>query len=278
MVDVPDIAITYHHLIDLEDFRAVVTLQRAIWGTDGFDPVPLHVFQAMTVRGAVLVGAQHADQMVGFAFAFPAREDGRLFLWSHIAGVHPDFQGRGIGFRLKQMQREWALANDYVEMGWTFDPMQRGNANFNVRLLGAISNNYKLNIYGMMTDTVNYGMQSDRLAVTWLLDDPRVARLAAGSPPQALVTSCPEECFLLRMDAQHTLHRNDTTSLTAAAYFAEIPPDLNTLKATNRELAQAWQLALRDALQQAFAAGLWVVDLIEAEDRCWYVLQTREGH
>ncbi len=277
MVDAPDAAITYRQLDQLDEFRAVVALQRAVWGTDSFDPVPLHVFQAVTVRGGVLVGAQHQDQMVGFAFAFPAREGGRWFLWSHIAGVHPDFQGQGIGFRLKQMQRAWALANGYEVMGWTFDPMQRGNANFNVRLLGAVSNTYKLNIYGVMTDAVNFGLQSDRLAVTWRLDDPRVARLAAGEAPEPVATDHPEDRFLLRLDAQTGLVMKKISSPDTGSYFAEIPTSLNRLKASNLDLAREWQLALRDTLQAAFAAGLWVVDITASGERCWYVLQRMEA-
>lgn len=277
MVNAPDVAITYRQLDQLDEFRAVVALQRAVWGTDSFDPVPLHVFQAVTVRGGLLVGAQHQEQMVGFAFAFPAREAGSWFLWSHIAGVHPDYQGQGIGFRLKQMQRTWALANGYEVMGWTFDPMQRGNANFNVRLLGAVSNTYKLNIYGVMTDAVNFGLQSDRLAVTWRLNDPRVARLAAGEIPQPVVTEYPEDRFLLRLDAQMGLVTKQMPLTDAASYFAELPCSLNQLKASRLDLAREWQLALRATLQAAFAAGLWVVDIAAAGDRCWYVLQRMEA-
>ncbi len=275
MVTAPARAITYRQLEELDEFRAVVALQRAVWGS--LDPVPLHVLQATTVRGGLLVGAQHDDQMVGFAFAFPARENGRWLLWSHIAGVHPDYQGYGIGFRLKQMQRVWALANGYDVMGWTFDPMQRGNANFNIRLLGAVSNTYKMNIYGVMTDAVNFGLQSDRLAVTWWLNEPRVARLAAGEPPQPVVVYAAENHFLLRLDRNDILITQHIREPRADYYLAEIPTSLNQLKANNLDLAREWQLTLRTTLQRAFEAGLWVVDMVTEENRCWYVLQRIEA-
>jgi predicted GNAT superfamily acetyltransferase len=264
--------IIYRELNQLDGFRATVELQRAVWGST-FDPVPLHVFQAVTARGGLLVGGEHEGQMVGFAFAFPANEGQGWILWSHIAGVHPDYQGHGIGFRLKQMQRVWALEQGYDRMGWTFDPMQRGNANFNLRLLGAVSNTYKLNIYGEMTDAVNRGLQSDRLAVTWFLNDERVARLAEGAAPEPIIPECPEERFILRYTGEGLRPSPTDAALDADYYLAELPRDLNTLKRDDLELAKQWQLELRQTFQKAFAAGYWVVDVMTTDDCCWYVLQ-----
>lgn len=261
--------IIYRELNQLDDFRATFALQKAVWGST-FDPVPLHVFQAVTVRGGLLVGAEADGQMVGFAFAFPANEGQGWILWSHIAGVHPDYQARGIGFRLKQMQRVWALEKGYDRMGWTFDPMQRGNANFNLRLLGAVSNTYKLNIYGEMTDVVNRGLQSDRLAVTWFLNDERVERLANGATAEPIIHECPEDRFILRYMGGDL---KSSAIADADYYLAELPPDLNALKRDNLELAKHWQLELRRMFQAAFAAGYWVVDVMTTDDRCWYVLQ-----
>lgn len=261
----------YRQLNQLDDFRATVELQRAIWGS--FDPVPLHVFQAVTARGGLLVGAEHEGQMIGFAFAFPANEGYGWILWSHIAGVHPAWQGHGIGVRLKQMQRAWALDNGYERMGWTFDPMQRGNANFNLRLLGAVSNTYKLNIYGEMTDAVNRGLQSDRLAVTWFLKDERVARLANGAAAEPVVHECPEERFILCFTGEGLRLSPAGAKLDADYYLAELPRDLNALKRDDLEQAKAWQIALRETFQRAFAAGYWVVDVMTGADRCWYVLK-----
>ena len=264
--------ITYRELTQLDDFRATFALQKAVWGST-FDPVPLHVFQAVTVRGGLLVGAEADGQMVGFAFAFPANEGQGWVLWSHIAGVHPDYQALGIGFKLKQMQRVWALDKGYDRMGWTFDPMQRGNANFNLRLLGAVSNTYKLNIYGEMTDAVNRGLQSDRLAVTWFLDNERVARLANGAVAEPVIHECPEERFILRNTREGLRPSPTNTKLDADYCLAEMPRDLNALKRENLELAKQWQLELRRLFQTSFEAGYWVVDVMTTGDRCWYVLQ-----
>jgi predicted GNAT superfamily acetyltransferase len=269
--------ITYRLLQTNDEFMAIVALQRAIWGNASFDPVPNHVMQVMTANSGMLVGAQTDDgQMIGFALAFPVRRGSGWLLWSHIAGVHPDYQGCGVGFRLKQFQRTWALEQGYDRMGWTFDPMQRGNANFNLHLLGAVSNIYKLNIYGVMTDAVNFGMQSDRLAVTWWLADPRVTALAEGAVPGTSIADADEARFLLRAGAEGALIAADLSQLDADYYLAEIPRDLGRLKRQQIEQARAWQLALRAAFQAAFAAGYTVVDFVTTDSRCWYVI-TRDS-
>ena len=48
-----------------------------------------------------------------------------------------------LGSRLKQAQRERALAMGVHEMTWTFDPLQSRNAHFNFSKLGVVSDTYK---------------------------------------------------------------------------------------------------------------------------------------
>ena len=103
--------------------------------------------------------------MVGASAGFfTARPD--LALHSHITGVAPHGQGRGIGFALKVHQRAWALARGVPAIVWTFDPLVARNAWFNLAKLGATPTAYLEDFYGPMTDAINAGMASDR-AVTW---------------------------------------------------------------------------------------------------------------
>ena len=68
-------------------------------------------------------------------------KDGKPMLWSHMAGVLPEFRG-GLGFRLKLAQRERALAQGYDLIEWTFDPLQAMNAHFNFAKLGGVVEEY----------------------------------------------------------------------------------------------------------------------------------------
>ena len=76
----------------------------------------------------------------------------------------------------------WALARGLAQVSWTFDPLVRRNAYFNLAKLGARPRAYLVNFYGPMSDGINAGDDTDRLEAQWRLDDPRVFRASAGEP------------------------------------------------------------------------------------------------
>ena len=53
-------------------------------------------------------------------------------------------------------------------MSWTFDPLLRRNAWFNISRLGAVGTEYLVDFYGEVADGVN-DPETDRLAVSWNL-------------------------------------------------------------------------------------------------------------
>ncbi len=171
----------YRVLNTLDEFETAHSLEIAIWGLHPRDAVPVNMLCALQHSGGSLLGAYDGDTLIGIALAFPARSGDRWLLWSHFTGVDRRYQGQGVGFALKCYQREWALANGFAEIRWTFDPLQRGNANFNLNRLGAIADRYYENFYGVMEDKINYAASpSDRVEAIWRLRDPRVeARLDA---------------------------------------------------------------------------------------------------
>ena len=106
-------------LTTIDEFKQVVELERTIWGyTDNADMVGIPVFIFTVHRGAILIGAFTPDnRMVGFAYAVVGMKGGRPMLWSHMAGVLPEYRG-GLGYRLKLAQRERALAQGYDLIEW----------------------------------------------------------------------------------------------------------------------------------------------------------------
>ena len=74
--------------------------------------------------------------------------------------------GRSVGFALKVHQRAWALQHDATEIAWTYDPLIRRNAYFNLVKLGAWPAEYLPNFYGGMHDQINGGGDTDRVLVT----------------------------------------------------------------------------------------------------------------
>jgi predicted GNAT superfamily acetyltransferase len=228
------------------EFDAVSELEMLVWKMSERQSISSDVLTMLSHTGGGVLGAFDGEKLVGFTIAFATNEVGRL--WSHIAAVHPDYQSQGIGYELKHKQRAWAIGQGYQRMSWTFDPLQRRNAYFNFHLLGAECWRYHENFYGEMRDGINAGLPSDRFEVLWdFAEKPRLI------PPD-------EAPFLL-----------DATLLAGEAsqewHFAEIPYEINQLKAEDIEQAQEWQLMLRAVMQGAFAKAYKVVDFVADAER-----------
>lgn len=253
-------------LSDLQDIEIVAD---EVWGAG--QGVPLNLMRAIAAHAGVVIGAYDDDDPIGVALAFMAAHPKTL--WSHMAGVRPEYQGRGVGSLLKWTQRAWALAHDCDEIHWTFDPLQRGNAHFNLHLLGASAGDYQVNFYGTMNDNINGALPSDRVVAVWKLDDPVVMALATNHDPRSLPTFTPNALILgidddgMPRPLPRPLPRPDGTLL-----FAQIPPNLAALRQTNPDAALAWRMAQRQTLKTAFEAGWRAVDFLSTNDIHAYVL------
>src|SRR6202171_2502056 len=77
------------------ELRACQELQRRAWGIteDGY-VLPVATMAGAQKVGGLILGAFDAQTqlLVGFAFAFLGRLQGRLVLYSQLTGVHPAHQ------------------------------------------------------------------------------------------------------------------------------------------------------------------------------------------
>lgn len=259
-------------MIDPHEYYDLLEVQRAIWGlTDGEATSP-YIFTVGRHNGGVIIVAEIDEKIIGFCFGFPAPRGEQWVHWSHMTGIIPEYQGQDIGFTLKQAQREWCLAHGYTVMGWTFDPIQRGNANFNFHRLGAVANRYIINHYGEMTDDINAGLPSDRLEVMWHLDDERVIALADAPKQPSDPTILAHAGRLLAKNDQGVLVR-DEGAFAQDTCIVEMPYHIQQLKSKDFAAAQNWQLEIRWAMQTAFAHNYSVVAFTSQHERGWYVLQ-----
>lgn len=288
--------ISIRELTAMADLNATVELQRAVWGMQDAEAASPHTLRAIVhsgggaVFGAVArrhshhVARRHShhaarERLVGFCFGFAAPRDGELWLWSHMAAVHPDLQGRGIGFRLKQTQRAWALKQGYRWMAWTFDPMQAGNANFNFNRLGVTARRYSADHYGEMKDGLNAGLASDRLEAQWRLDAPKVLAMAA-SPHQPGLADAPDALTMLVVEKRGTLEyrpppaRDERWCVARrhSHFGVEIPADVADLKRNDVNRARKWQQYVRAAMTELLADGYVVSGFCRQGDAAWYIL------
>jgi predicted GNAT superfamily acetyltransferase len=259
-------------LSTIEEMNHLAELEIAIWGLAPKDVVSGNIVRAITLNGGVAHGAFDGGQMVGMALALAGVRSKRRILWSHMAGVLPAYQRQGIGFALKLAQRDWALSHGYDEMRWTFDPIQRGNAHFNLHLLGCSSDTYHEDFYGRMEDSINVSAPTDRLEAIWHLRDLRVRQLAAGELPVPATTFHAEALILKAVDGNP---KPKPITDEHDKLFIEIPRNIRGLEPATTIV---WRLALRAAFQDVFQRGYHAVDLLDDSSAAYYVLARQPGY
>jgi len=161
----------------LEDMRACVALQKEVWNFTDAELVPLRLFVVADKVGGQVMGAFNGGDMVGFALAVPGTRSGHVYLHSHMLAVRKEYRNRGLGRRMKLMQREDAIGRGIELIEWTFDPLEIKNAYLNIEKLGAIARRYNINQYGITSSPLQGGLPSDSLIAEWWLKSKRVEKL-----------------------------------------------------------------------------------------------------
>jgi len=251
------------------EYRAVQQVQRRVWGiTDESYLVPVATLISVQHAGGLVLGAFQGERLVGFSFGYLGRVRGQWVLYSQLTGVESGLQDGGVGGRLKEAQRGWARAEGLALVVWTFDPLQAGNARFNLHRLGARCRTYYPDYFGERTDALSAGLESDRLLAEWPVEDaPRAWRGDTGEPLRLVAFDRERGTFGLADAAE--LKRSVVAQL-------DIPPDLAALKGERPDVVRAWQAAVRAQCSAAFAAGYVAMDFVRepgADARAYYVLR-----
>jgi predicted GNAT superfamily acetyltransferase len=221
-----------------EEMAAIVTVCQQVWGTTT-PVVNVELLRAMAHSGGYVAGAYENDRLIGASFGFLARHHGEPALHSHATGILPGLQHSGVGRSVKLHQRDWAAAHDIAWITWTYDPIVRRNAWFNIGVLGAHVSEYVVNFYGAMSDSINAHDESDRLVVAWPTD-PDVSR-----PTPA--------------GASTTVH-------------VDTPDDIVGLRRTDPAAALEWRRRVRTELGGRIEAGAMVTGFTRAGQ---YVLEVK---
>ncbi len=176
-----DPGVEIHLLDDAGEQRRVRDLFDQIWGS-ATSVVGTEMIRAIGHAGGYVAAAYADGQIVGGSLGFLGRHAGQPSLHSHVTGVLPGVRRTGLGRAMKLHQRAWAAANGLAWVTWTFDPLVRRNAWFNIGVLGAEVHEYLVDFYGPIDDAVNAGDESDRLLVAWAVDDGAPTRSAGARP------------------------------------------------------------------------------------------------
>ncbi len=161
-----------------------------------------------------------------------------------MLGVLPQFRDRGVGRKMKLMQREEALGRGIDLIEWTFDPLELKNAYFNIERLGAIVRQYRPNQYGTTTSALQGRLPSDRCVAEWWLWSPRVKAIVAGQP----------------------FERNKVEARIP------LPLDMSEIRVQNPERAREFQTKASEQFRASLERGLAVIGFEKDEHTGTYLL------
>jgi predicted GNAT superfamily acetyltransferase len=262
VVELTDARLEIVDLHEVSQLRELESLLSSIWARTQVPPVNSETLRALSHTGNYVAGARRSGRLVGGLVGFfGSTEDGERFLHSHILGVEPEAQARGVGYALKQHQRRWARERGLETITWTFDPLVSRNAYFNLAKLGAEIAAYHVNFYGGMDDAINGGDESDRVLALWRTRAPRLVDVDVDSLLEATAP------VVLRVGASG---EPVETPATGAIVLCQIPEDIVRLRQSNPTGALAWRHALRSALGERLTAGYRARGVSRTG---WYVLQ-----
>ncbi len=225
---------------EMED---VVSVFQQVWGSVT-ELVRIEMLMAIAHAGGYVSAAYESaddgsERILGASVGILARHHGRPALHSHVTGLLPGARRIGVGRAMKLHQQAWAADHDIEWIVWTFDPLVRRNAWFNIAVLGAQVHEYLESFYGTMTDAINAGDESDRLLVAWAVDaDPDAGPRDGSDVPDAELVPTPD--------------------------------DIVALRRTDPDAVATWRMEVRDKLESALAAGRHVVGFTRAGE---YVLE-----
>ncbi len=272
--------ITIRRAETVADYRACQDAQRRSWGIsdDGY-VIPVATMVGANLHGGLVIGAfVPSGEAVAMSFAFLGRIEGRLCLYSQLTGVIPAYQSRGLGYEIKLFQRTVARADGIERIAWAFDPLQAGNAHFNLGRLGARGVRYVENMYGERTDRLNAGVPTDRLIALWDV---------MGQPPVPVSFASVENLPRLIDVGEPGLPAvvsdgvNDVCGIDEPRILLEIPADIAALRARDPGLAERWRSLIGRAFQLAFNKSYLAVHFVRDDSsttrRGFYVLERMTG-
>lgn len=212
------------------EMAPIVATFQQVWGSV-IPLVGVELLRAIGHSGGYVAGAFDSDRIIGASVGFLARHEGEDALHSHVTGILPGVTGSGVGRAMKNHQRAWAAEQGLKWVTWTFDPLVRRNAWFNIEVLRAHVADYLVDFYGTMTDSINSRDESDRLIVAWPTD-----------PSATIVTTIPG----------------------GLPIEVPTPEDIVVLRRTDPAAARDWRLRLREELGDRMQGGAIVTGFTRA--------------
>lgn len=251
---------TISSLHSIKQLQEVQALEKLIWN---MEPIPIHQTLTADKNGGILLGAYDNNELIGFSYGFAGFSNGTSYLCSHMLGIHPDYQGKGIGAVLKEAQKEEAIKLGYELITWTYDPLESINAYLNLTKLKAICSTYIENCYGDMEDNLNHGLPTDRFQVEWWISSKHLKNPNHWKVDLQYLLS---EWDLNSSGYPRLTNENLSLLDTGETLLLPIPKNFQEIKKDSFKLALEWRKRTRILFQTAFQQGYAAVEIIQNSD------------
>ncbi|MHB8512000.1 MAG: hypothetical protein ACYDCC_07430 [Actinomycetota bacterium] len=156
----------------LEEIAALNAIFAEVWKAPERSCLPNGLLRALTAHSNPLLGAFDPTAIGGVLGWWGLDPDGSRFLFSQKLCVLDSQRRRGTAVALKRAQAEYARSHGVNEIRWTFDPMRAANASLNLNTLRATGIAFYEDLYGPREDAFNAGERTDRMLVSWKLQQP----------------------------------------------------------------------------------------------------------
>jgi len=210
-------------LKEMNEFSELVTIQRDVWGLMDIDVIPAHIFMdASNLMGpnGIVLGYFIDEKLIGYILTFPTSNPREVLV--DMLAVSPDYQGKGIGYKLSLELRKIMLILDINKIFWMYDPLESLNANLYIRKIGGIITRYFIDYYGSINSKIHSGLPTDRFKVEWdIQSKPVENRIKNGSGK-----------------TNHISDGKDTK-------YVEIPLNIQELKEKDINIAIEWRMKTR---------------------------------
>jgi predicted GNAT superfamily acetyltransferase len=260
--------------------RRVGDLFDQVWGATT-SVVGMELIRAIGHAGGYVAAAYEDEAVVGGSLGFLGRHLGAPSLHSHVTGILPGVRRTGIGRAMKLHQRSWAAANGLTWVTWTFDPLVRRNAWFNLGVLGAVVHEYLVDFYGPIDDAINAGDESDRCLVSWPLAGERAVAASHGAAVEPDLEDLRERGAPVLLGLARESPAGEAApgapdlaplrggAPASGSFLLRVPEDVVAIRATDRALASRWRRAVRVTMGEAIARGFAATGITRSG---WYVL------
>ena len=253
-------SLTIRPLTQISEFTQAIEVQQLTWSRSDYSLIPPTIFKSFTKNGGCVMGAfeqtdDGSEKVVGYVIGFLSiTSDGSLYHHSQQVAVLPEYQQLGIAFQLKQAQKDYVKNTFNIGiMTWTVDPLLSKNAFLNFHKLGAIGRLYWDNYYGSREDTLNSGLETDRIEVEWYFTEPQ--QTAVSKVRQAV----PDDFPCLNYSDSGIYGHN---KIGSDPYIGVcIPRDLVNLKKNDLQLAVSLRKNFRSLAHQLISNNYTIIDV-----------------